>query len=333
MAGTDIHLDQTLRHLGAAYYDSLHGRATQSDLKRALEAVEEYLKAQRREAPSGVTAPVGVRRGQRPAHAARHVPRVRDLMTKSVVTVDRLTPYSEIVHLLTARRISGVPVLMMGRHVAGVVSEADLLAAEHGDAREARIEAQTGTGRHLPWHRPQRQGLTAGALMTSTAITINPDATLPRAARVMTTHRVRRLPVIDADGKLMGIVSRRDLLSVFLRPDIEVADDVRELLDDLLPFDPASVTATVKDGVVVLTGGPGSPQDRELIPAVIRLIWDVDGVIDVDNRLGQPVADRSGELGLLLSAEAQEGQPEAAGPPEPGDESVGASDESAAAEG
>ena len=93
----------------------------------------------------------------------------------------------------------------------------------------------------------------------------------------------------------MGIVSRRDLLSVFLRPDIEAADDVRELLDDLLPSDPASVTATVRNGVVVLTGSPEAPEDRQLIPVAIRLIWDVDGVIDVDNRLGRhPGADSSG---------------------------------------
>jgi CBS domain-containing protein len=336
MARTDIHLDETLRHLGAAYYDSLRGRASRSDVTRALEAVEEHLRAQQRQAPGGVTAPVGVRRGergQRVPRTARHVPRVRDVMTKKVVTVDRLTTYSEIVRLLTERRISGVPVLTMGRHVAGVVSEADLVAAEDTDARQARIAAEARTGRHLPWRRAQRPNLTAGSLMTSPAITINPDATVPRAAREMHTHRVRRLPVVDEGGKLLGIVSRRDLLSVFLRPDTDVADDVRELLDDFLPSDPASVTATVKDGVVVLTGRPQAPEDRQLIPVAIRLIWDVDGVIDVENRLGQQAGADSGEPGLLLSAGnagEQDGQPgaasppEAATPPEPGDASSAA---------
>jgi CBS domain-containing protein len=156
----------------------------------------------------------------------------------------------------------------------------------------------------------------------------------------MTTHHVRRLPVIGEDGKLLGIVSRRDLLSVFLRPDTEVADDVRELLDDLLPSDPVSLTATVKDGVVVLTGGPELPEDRQLVPAAIRLIWDVDGVIDVDNRLGRRAREGSGELGLL-SVEPRDGRPEAAAPPEPSDAFEGAAaaasageiDASAAAEG
>jgi CBS domain-containing protein len=197
MARADIHLDERLRHLGAAYYDSLHGRASRSDVTRAFEAVEEHLKAQQRRAPGGVTAPIGVRRGergQRAARAIRHVPRVRDIMTKKVVTVDRLTPYSEIVRLLTEHRISGVSVLTMGRHVAGVVSEADLVAAEDTDARQARIAAEARTGRHLSRGRPRRRNLTAGGLMTSPAITINPDATIPRAAREMHTHHVRRLP-------------------------------------------------------------------------------------------------------------------------------------------
>jgi CBS domain-containing protein len=297
MTRTDMHLDAMLRHLGAAYYDSLHGRAARPDVIRALEAVEEQVKVQQREAPGGATAAVGIRRaredgGRTPA--VRHVPRVRDVMTKRVVTVDRLTPFSDIVRLLTERRISGVPVLTMGRRVAGVVSEADLLALEDEEVRRARMDANA-TGR---WRRPLRRvhwGLTAGALMSAPAVTIYPDATIPRAAQLMTSRHIRRLPVVGDDGRLLGIVTRRDLLSVFLRPDNQVAEHVRALLDDVLPVDPGSVTATVRDGVVILTGRPESAEDRELIPAAIRLIWNVDGVIDVSNRLGDQ-ADDAAEL-------------------------------------
>ena len=297
MTRTDIHLDAMLRHLGAAYYDSLHGRAARPDVIRALEAVEEQVKAQQRQAPGGTTASVGIRRvredGGQPS-AVRHVPRVRDVMTKRVVTVDRLTPFSDIVRLLTERRISGVPVLMMGRRVAGVVSEADLLALEDEEVRRARMDAQA-TGR---WRRPLRRvhwGLTAGALMSAPAVTIYPEATIPHTAQIMTSHHIRRLPVVGEDGRLIGIVTRRDLLSVFLRPDDEIAERVRELLDDVLPTDPGSVTATVRGGVVILTGHVEAPEDRELIPVAIRLIWDVDGVIDVLNRLGEQ-ADDAAEL-------------------------------------
>lgn len=297
MTRTDIHLDAKLRHLGAAYYDSQHGRATRSDVLRALDAINEHLRAQHRQAPGGATAPVGTRRprpagGQPPA--VPHVLRVRDVMTKKVVTVDRLTPFSDIVRLLSDRRISGVPVLMMGRRVAGVVSEANLVAMEDEEVRRARMHAQA-TGR---WRRPLRRahwGLTAGALMSAPAVTIYPEATIPRAAQIMASRHIRRLPVVDEDGHLIGIVTRRDLLSVFLRPDQEIADRVRELLDDLLPVDPASVTATVRDGVVTLTGNPDAPEDQELASAAIRLIWDVDGVIDVVNRLGEQ-ADGASEL-------------------------------------
>ena len=311
MARTDVHLDAMLRHLGAAYYDSLHGRAAHSDVTRALEAVEEQLKARQRQAPGGATASVGVREmrlaaGQPPA--VRHIPRVRDVMTKKVVTVDRLTPFGEIVRLLTEHRISGVPVLMMGRHVAGVVSEADLLKLEDEEVRHARAEAQAASGHlHRPLHK-QHWGLTAGALMTAPAVTIHPDATIPRAARVMTTHHVPRLPVIGQDGRLVGIVTRRDLLSVFLRPDDEVAVRIRELLDDLLPVEPGSVTATVRDGVVILTGHPEAPEDRELIPMVIRLIWDVDGVIDVSNRLGERAAEGAAEPQVVAEQPAADQQ-------------------------
>jgi len=297
MARTDIHLDAMLRHLGAAYYESLHGRATRSDVTRALDTVEEHLQEH-----SSSATPARAPAHPHPAHQSheghegreghavrrrRWARRVRDVMTTSVITVDRITPYQEIDRLLTEHRISGVPVLMMGRKVVGVVSEADLLAAEDEPSREARLAAATGQRWRL--RKRQQVGLTAGTLMTSPAITIGPDATIPAAARVMNTHHLRRLPVTDEDGKLVGIVSRRDLLSVFLRPDADIAHDARQVLDEI-PFDDAShIDVAVRHGVVTLSGAAMRPADRhhDLIPLVIRMIWDIDGVVDVVNRLGE----------------------------------------------
>ena len=130
--------------------------------------------------------------------------------------------------------------------------------------------------------------LTAGAMMTAPAITIGPDATIPAAARLMNTHHIRRLPVIDEDGKLVGVVTRRDLLSVFLRPDADIVHDVRQVLGELPVADPKDVTVTVKHGVVTLTGTarPEPGQEQDLIPLALRLIWDIDGVVDVVNKLG-----------------------------------------------
>jgi CBS domain-containing protein len=297
MTRTDIHLDAMLRHLGAAYYDSLHGRATRTDVARALDTVEEHLVEQSPRYAAG-TAQAQIRSHKAQAHKAprHHQPgrwkrRVQDVMTTSVVTIDRITPYKEIARLLAEHRISGVPVLTMGRHVAGVVSEADLIAIEESRAREAR---RGGAGRlHLPGHPHPHQDLTAANLMTSPAITIHPEAPIPGAARLMMTHRIQRLPVVDPDGKLIGIVTRRDLLSVFLRPDEEIAGDAAELLADVLHADPATVQAVVRNGQVILIGTTSGAEEDELVAVAMRLIWDVDGVVDVTNRVNQGTgADR-----------------------------------------
>jgi CBS domain-containing protein len=284
MARTDVHFDAMLRHLGAAYYESLHGRATRADVARALDTVEEHLNEQ--SAHPAPAHPHPAHKGQDVRHR-RWARRVSDVMTTSVVTVDRITPYQEIDRLLTEHRISGVPVLKMGREVAGVVTEADLLAAEDETNRRARMDSSVGR-RHL-LHKQPHVSLTAGTLMTAPAITIGADATIPAAARLMNTHHIRRLPVVDEEGKLVGIVSRRDLLSVFLRPDADIIHDVRQVLDEIPVTDSKDVIVTVRHGVVTLTGTmrPEPGDGHDLVALAVRLIWDVDGVVDVVNKLGE----------------------------------------------
>ena len=226
MTRADAHLDATLRHLGAACYESLHGRAARSDVARALDTVEEQLGEQGPPAPK--PHPAAHHEELRKRRWAR---RVSDVMTTKVVTVDRITPYQEIDRLLTRHRISGVPVLKMGREVVGVVSETDLLAAEDERRRQARMAISIGRRWHL--HKQPYVRLNASTLMTSPAITIGPDATIPGAARLMNTEHISRLPVVDDKGRLVGIVSRRDLLSVFLRPDADIAHDARQVLDEM----------------------------------------------------------------------------------------------------
>jgi CBS domain-containing protein len=291
MARTDVHLDAMLRHLGAAYYESLHGRATRTDVARALDTVEEHLNE-----PSQHPGPTRVSARPHPAHQGTQVwhrrwaRRVSDVMTTSVVTVDRITPYQEIDRLLTEHRISGLPVLKMGREVVGVVTEADLLAAENERNRRARMLGLVG-GRWLHRKHPH-VSLNAGTLMTAPAVTIAPDATIPAAARLMNTHHIRRLPVVDGRGHLVGIVSRRDLLSVFLRPDAEISHDVRLVLDEIPVADPKDVIVTVRHGVVTVAGTirPEPGDGGDLAGLALRLIWDIDGVVDVVNRLGETKA-------------------------------------------
>jgi hypothetical protein len=135
MTRQDKHLDAMLRHLGAAYYDSLHGRAGAGDVSRALDQVAgnigetPHALAQPTRSPVGEAAPEQLRE-----HHGRFHSRVRDVMTTHVVTVDRSTPFKDIARLLIEHHISGVPVLIMGRHVAGVVTEGDLIAARDKSA-------------------------------------------------------------------------------------------------------------------------------------------------------------------------------------------------------
>ena len=130
--------------------------------------------------------------------------------------------------------------------------------------------------------------------MTAPAVTIGPDATIPAAARLMNTHHVRRLPVVDEDGTLVGIVSRRDLLSVFLRPDADIIRDVGQVLGEIAGTDPKDVIVTVHHGVVTLTGTMRlEPVTRhDLVPLAVRLVWDIDGVVDVVNRLTETKAEQ-----------------------------------------
>jgi len=285
MARNDVHRHALGRELGATHYQSAHGEAAGSGVPGSAQG------------PGPEHGAHAHTRGVGRRHYGRWQDRVRDVMTRPVVTVNMRTPYKRIATLLAQHQISGMPVLVLGRHVAGVVSEADLLGAQERRMREAQLESGGHFRRHAD--AKKHQGLTAGELMTSPAITIAPDAPLPTAARLMTSRHIKRLPVVEAGtafgggvgGKLIGIVSRRDVLGVFLRPDEDIAGDVREMLAQLPQVDPGDVTITVRNGIVTLAGLLGSAEEHDLIRVAGRLAWDVDGVIDVVNNLGttQPV--------------------------------------------
>lgn len=273
MTRRETHYDALLRHLGATYYHTLQGQATPSDVARALDSLE-------REAPprrgNGAAA-------QQPRQAHRMGRwRVRDIMTTDAVWVDKRTTGTAIARLMSEHRINAVPVLTGGHRVAGVVSEADLLRTQHDRASRFR-------GWWLGHAGSKRAGRqTAGQLMTSPPITIHPDSPLAGAARRMTEHNLTMLPVVDAQGELIGVVSRRDLLRVFLRPDSDVAAEVRQVLEDVLLIDPESVTVAAHDGLVTLGGQVERP---DLVSTAGRLAGEVDGVLAVvDNLSAAPAA-------------------------------------------
>ncbi|MCX5613224.1 CBS domain-containing protein [Streptomyces sp. NBC_00047] len=194
---------------------------------------------------------------------------VADLMTPTAVSVRRGTPFKEIARLLDEFDITVVPVVDESERPVGVVSEADLLRRRDG-----------GSG-----------ATTASDVMTSPAITADPDWSVVRAARVMRKHSVKRLPVVDATGRLIGILSRSDLLQLFLRRDHAIQEEILEdVLTRTLRLSPSDLTVEVTDGVVTLSGTVGR---HSLVPIVVRLCQSVDGVVDVINRLNYQHEDMS----------------------------------------
>ena len=180
--------------------------------------------------------------------------------------------------MLRRTRISAFPVIDKSNRVIGVVSEADLLVKEAVQATGTSIVAAL---RHIR-EEDKAQGVTAGDLMTRPAITISPDAPVPEAARIMYDRRVKRLPVVNAAGHLLGIVSRADVLAVFNRPDEEIRD---EILHRVLPAaavsKPAEFEVTVRDGIVTISGPAQSEQTaRNLLDAARH----VQGVVAVRDR-------------------------------------------------
>ena len=286
MARNDIHRDALGRELDITHYQSAHGEAA------AGSQVPGSIQGHGPERGAHAHA-----RGVGRRHYGRGQDRVMDVMTRPVVTVNLRTPYKRIAALLAQHQISGMPVLVLGHHVAGVVSEADLLSARERRLREVQLESGGHFRRHAD--AKKHQGLTAGELMTSPAITIAPDAPLSTAAKLMTSRHIKRLPVVEAGtafgggvgGKLIGIVSRRDVLGSLLRPDEDIAGDIREMLGQLPQVDPGDMTITVRNGIVILAGLLRSAEEHDLIRVAGRLAWDVDGVVDVVNNLGttQPV--------------------------------------------
>ncbi|MGQ4388652.1 CBS domain-containing protein [Streptomyces sp. SAS_270] len=213
-------------------------------------------------------------------HASPHI--VSDVMTRAVATVGREASFKDIVRTLQDRKVSAVPVVDRGNRVVGVVSEADLLPKE--EFRDSDPDRHTQLRRLSDLAKAG--SVTAGELMTSPALTVPADATLAQAARTMARARVKRLPVVDETGHIEGIVSRADLLKVFLRDDEEIAEEVRrEIVSYLFPTPPSTVYVEVRDGVVTLGG---RVHNTSLVPVAARLVRAVEGVVDVEFALDGP---------------------------------------------
>ena len=213
---------------------------------------------------------------------------VRDVMTREVVSVSEDAGFKEIVAALALIRVSAVPVVDGAGRVLGVVSESDLVTRLiTGGTSGDRVPGKHGERRDI---RRKSVADTAGTLMTSPPVTIRPTASLVEAARTAAKAHVRRLPVVDDQGVIVGIVTRADLVTVFLRDDDELRDLIRkEVLTSRFCADPSTVEVVVEDGVVTLTG---QLERRMQIAPLIEATRAVAGVVSVHNELTYRVDDR-----------------------------------------
>ena len=204
---------------------------------------------------------------------------VKDIMSTQVIAVRRTASYKDMATMLHEQRISAFPVVDDDNKVIGVVSEADLLTKEAVNG--TMPGAVEGILRRREYTRAS--ALTAAELMTKPPITIGPDAPVTQAARLMYSRGVKRLPVISADGTLIGIVTRADVLSVYSRPDADIRHEIAQ--DQILGMflcDPDRFTVTVTDGIVTIEGTPESTVvGRDIIEAARH----VEGVVSVRDRL------------------------------------------------
>ncbi|MEV7738200.1 CBS domain-containing protein [Streptomyces sp. NPDC088921] len=210
--------------------------------------------------------------------------KVGSVMTTDVVRATYGTPFKEVARLLAAHRISGLPVVDEDDKVLGVISETDLVArqaATPGPFEPRRRLAIPGVTRGARRQTAKAHARTAGRLMTEPPVTAHADDTVVEAARTMARHQVERLPVLDETDRLVGIVTRHDLLQVFLRPDGDIRDEVIEdVLGRTLWLPPRSIDVSVVQGVVTLTGHMERRSETAIAPSMIARIDGVVGVVD-----------------------------------------------------
>lgn len=220
-------------------------------------------------------------------------------MTSRVHVASPLAPFKYLVRLIEENRVSAIPIVDQRGIPVGIVSESDLLFKE----RRGELESSDGL-LHLQKRRHQRlkaDANVASEVMTAPAITVPSDTSLSAAARLMQERNVRRLVVVDARGRIAGIVSRSDLLQVFLRTDEELREEIAgTLIPALILSSPDSVGVEVRWNIVTLSGEVDRKSDAEILT---RLTRQIDGVVDVMDNLSYRWDDTAAAAAPPISLE------------------------------
>jgi CBS domain-containing protein len=211
--------------------------------------------------------------------------KVEDVMTRDVVTARAEESLKFVARVMHRANVSAVPVVDGEGRLHGIVSEADLLRVEE-EPRRSFPEWMLRTGAFVEAARTAER-LTAGQVMTSEVVTVRPDTLLREAIRTLMQAGVKRLPVVDERGVLVGIVSRHDLLMPMIRNDEEIRREVAEAIR-WVGIDPAHVSVQVEDGRVTLRGHVDRRTEREMLEA---LVCRIDGVMELRSFLRGAGAD------------------------------------------
>jgi len=207
-------------------------------------------------------------------------------MTPTVMTVGPDTGLKAAARLMIENGISGLPVVAEDGKLVGIITEADFIKqeADRSHRRYRRLlEALFGEREHRP------VGETVGDAMTRHPIVVDPNTRVAEAAREMADRGIKRLPVVDESGRLVGIVSRANILEAFARPDGEIAAHIRhDVVERILMIDPESVTITVSEGVVALSGAVPTKTDARLLDELTRRL---EGVVRVDADISYEMDD------------------------------------------
>lgn len=203
---------------------------------------------------------------------------VADVMTRTVVVVPGSAAFKQVVRAMREYRVSALPVTDPDGLIVGVVSEADMILREDPSV----LEPHFFEGHTRRDERKKAEALVARDLMTAPPVTVGPQSSVADAARLMHERRVKRLPVVDLEGRIVGIVSRMDLLAEFLRDDDDIKTEVCRVLTDDLDIVADQILVLVDDGVVHLEG---RVERRSLVPAIWGAVRAVPGVVGLDERL------------------------------------------------
>jgi CBS domain-containing protein len=204
---------------------------------------------------------------------------VSDVMTSRVHVAGRGAPFKFLVRLIEENRVSAIPIVDHQGVPVGIVSESDLLLKERRHELESSKDLLHFQKRHH--ERTKAEGTVASEVMTSPAITVSAGTSLSQAARLMQEKNVRRLVVVDERGRIAGIVSRSDLLQVFLRTDDELRDEIADtLIPALFLSSRERIGVDVRSNMVNLSGAVDRKSDAQILARLTRELDGVVGVID-----------------------------------------------------